>query len=356
MRDAEPLKREARLVRRLMSPAGRALADAAGRGLNAVPGLPESMLRGIRRFAASRDLRPRTALLLALAVRLALRARAEAIVQTPSGLRFDAIDQSQMVNNLLLLKGGARERCWEPQTSRLLEGLTRPEDRVVVAGANVGVHALMIARRLKPGVGGCHAFEPLERAFRILERNVALNGLAGVLWPVRAALGDRDGAARLRVDGDNSRIVDDGEGGAGAEETAALRSLDSLLADGTIGPVSGVVADIEGRELDMVRGAARLLAVSPLRYLVFEVHRGTEDACPGKTADLLSRAAGLGFELFAVIDDYRGLRRTEDEACALRRVVSPGRPFVLEDPWFNVLAVKGETLEELGRRVRISRA
>jgi len=346
MNDTEPLKREARIVRRLMNPAGRAVANAVGRALNAVPGLPAGVIRGIRRVASSRDLNPGSALMLALAMRLLLRPGSQAIVRTPSGLLFDAIDQSQLVNNILLLKGRRCGFCWEPQTSRLLAGWIREDDRVVVAGANIGYHVLMMAQRMRAGAGVCYAFEPLERAFRILENNVALNGLSRVVMPMRFALGERDGPAVLGVDGDNSRIVPEG-GGAETTEPVEMRSLDSLFAEGTLGPVSGVVADIEGHERDMIRGAVRLLEVSPVRFLVLEIHRDTEEACPGKIGDLLGHVSGLGFDLFAIRDDYRGLQRPSGDVCRVRRIHSPQAPFVLDDRWFNVLAVRGEGRTDL---------
>jgi FkbM family methyltransferase len=102
-----------------------------------------------------------------------------------SGERFEAPGD---VNPARITNGVYFKRVYTPRGLELPRGAT-----VVDVGANIGVFSVFAARG---GAGAVIAVEPFAKNAEYLERNLELNGCAGVRV-VRGALADRDGAVRL---------------------------------------------------------------------------------------------------------------------------------------------------------------
>jgi Protein-L-isoaspartate(D-aspartate) O-methyltransferase (PCMT) len=92
---------------------------------------------------------------------------------TPAGDVFDA-DLSSTLEWQLWAFGS-----YEPHLAELFGHLILPGDRCVDVGANVGVHAVRLAR-LTGQDGEVIAIEPDPDVVRRTQRNIALNGLANV--------------------------------------------------------------------------------------------------------------------------------------------------------------------------------
>jgi FkbM family methyltransferase len=135
-----------------------------------------------------------------------------------------------------------------------------PPDGVLVdVGANVGTYAIGVGLR-RPDAR-IHAFEPVTATRTTLERNVAKNGLEGriEIWP--AAVGEAQGSARVTTTQTLcNHLLRSGEAAASdAYEDVEVVSLDDFLA--TRGArVDFLKCDIEGAELEVLRGAAGLIA------------------------------------------------------------------------------------------------
>jgi FkbM family methyltransferase len=327
------------------------LANEVSRVVNLVPGLSYSLLGILRWYAVTHTLNPESLRRLTFWSRLIIRSQGEAMIHTPSGLCFNAFDQSQYVNQILLLKGTRMEYCWEPNGSRLLSDLVRQDDRVVVAGANIGFEALLIGNRLRNGNGICYAFEPIPGNLKTFIENIGLNRLEHQVKPLNFALSDMDTKTSMMAAGPNSSLLflDSGE----RKETVTVRSLDSLFREGMIEPISAMISDVEGFELEMILGAERLMSESPIRFIMFEVNGKTEEVCPGKTVRLFGFLANMGFQLFAVPDDYRGYQKPVSQKEKIVKIHNLQSPFILSDRWFNVLAVKPEIVPELSRLITI---
>jgi FkbM family methyltransferase len=320
-------------------------AEGLSRMINLIPGLPVFFLGQMRRYAATHTLNQERLRRLAFWIRLIIRSRGREIISTPTGLLFNAFDQSQYVNQILLLKGTRLNYCWEPKGSGLLANLLHEDDRVVVAGANIGFEAVLIGDRVRNGTGLCYAFEPISGTYKTLMENIHLNQLEKKVTPFNFALGESDTETPMLAAGPNSSLLFlDSDN---LKEKVTVRSLDSLYREGLIAPISAMIADVEGFELEMVLGGRNLLKDSPVRFIMFELNGKTEEVCPGKTTQLLIHLSELGFDFFAIPDDYRGFQKPSHNHRKLIEIHDFQSPFILPDRWFNVLAIKPKLKTDL---------
>jgi FkbM family methyltransferase len=159
--------------------------------------------------------------------------------------------------------------CYEPAMLARIAGLGRPGAYLDV-GANLGNHTVFFAQHCPATT--VHAFEPVDVALAMLVENVALNGLTNVsVHPF--GLSAQEGQFETQVG--NRRFA------------ISCRRLDDLHLDGPLAVV--VKVDVEGMELDVVRGAERTLRRDlPLMYV--EAH-STE-----RLAELEATLGGIGLQ------------------------------------------------------------
>jgi FkbM family methyltransferase len=169
----------------------------------------------------------------------------------------------------------------EDMRGRLAHG-----DLVLDVGAHIGTHSVYLA-----ALCGCRviAFEPHPEAFAALCENVRRNGVSAQVETRCCAVGADDGFATLE------EAPNLGETRAIASGNSSDVPLTRLDAPSSLGPVAALKVDIEGGELDALRGALRLLRMSrPLVYCeVKEQHRYEQ------VSDLL---AAEGYRLVATFN------------------------------------------------------
>lgn len=154
---------------------------------------------------------------------------------------------------------------FEPEECRFVTGHLQPGMVFFDVGANLGQYTLLAAQAVGL-TGHVHSFEPSARMFAELQYNVGLNGFDARCTLNNVAVFDRPGTARL------SRYAPGGEvfgslgqqeraGGAivGYDEVATI-TLDDYVVQRGIERVDLIKLDIEGAELQALRGAGDLLA------------------------------------------------------------------------------------------------
>jgi FkbM family methyltransferase len=70
-------------------------------------------------------------------------------------------------------------KIYEPYETELISSIIKPGNIVVDIGANIGYHTLIFAKLVGPN-GKVFAFEPEPTNFRLLEKNVSVNGYSNV--------------------------------------------------------------------------------------------------------------------------------------------------------------------------------
>ena len=146
---------------------------------------------------------------------------------------------------------------WNPDEYRAFREAARPGMTVLDVGANVGAYALLLGQWVGAG-GSVFAFEPAPETYDGLARHVELNQLGQVVHPVRAALGSESGTAALLAFGNqgSSRLAT-GLDGAGTIEVQ-VTTIDEFCDRHRLTPAF-IKIDVEGTELDVLRGARRTI-------------------------------------------------------------------------------------------------
>ena len=243
----------------------------------------------------------------------------------------------------------------ERTSRRLLAGLVRPGDTCVDVGAHVGLYALTLADRLRAlgGRGRVHAFEAAPENAALLRRNVAANGLAGLVDVVEAAVTDRVGSASL-VRGFNSGMHSTlpTPAATGVVDTVRATTLDAALPEPGTGAGLVVKIDVEGAEGAVLRGAERLLGSAAEVVLLVEYFPDLTRAVgadPGEILDLARRHGLAG----VVVDDPRGWAPLPELGAVLRareeRSRALGRPADTVHEAVNLLLARGRPLPPAGR-------
>jgi FkbM family methyltransferase len=142
---------------------------------------------------------------------------------------------------------------YEPYMQEAFLRFVRPGHVVLDVGAHVGFHALVCGLLAQPG-GSVIAVEPHPGSRLSLERQLRANPTLP-LSILPYALGSADGSARLSASagGSQSRIA------AGGDLPVELRTVDSLVADGTVPPPDVIKIDVEGHESEVLNGAQETL-------------------------------------------------------------------------------------------------
>jgi FkbM family methyltransferase len=156
---------------------------------------------------------------------------------------------------------------YEPHETALMARVVSPGWIVVDAGANFGWHAVHLSKLVGPE-GRVISFEPIPRTFKELKANAALNACDN-LEARQEALGDTEGEITIYVPsihlgaGAASQFLD-----AGEPVKAPILRLDDFLERRGIDHVDFIKADIEGGELNLLRGAEKLFSRCRPRVMI----------------------------------------------------------------------------------------
>jgi FkbM family methyltransferase len=165
----------------------------------------------------------------------------------------------------------------------------RPGDLFVDVGANVGSYAIWTAELGADVI----ALEPAEDTFALLEENVKLNGYP--IRTIRAAAGATRGIARFTSGRDCVNRMDP----EGVAEIAVL-TIDSLIGNRTI---AGMKVDVEGFEIDVLRGCERALSEHRVRLIQLEWNSTSLQAVGTDRRPIADLLAKYGYGLYCAAPD-----------------------------------------------------
>lgn len=175
---------------------------------------------------------------------------------------------------------------YESEMLHTLSSLLRRRDLVLDVGANIGTHSVFFA-----GVCGCRvvAFEPNPRAVESLRTNLRLNRLQKKVTIETVAVGaTRQRGALVQPTAHNLGTGAVAHNPAGEIE---IVPLDELAFDGKVALIK---IDIEGNDVDVLRGAGSLLARDH-PAIIIEARTAPEYAEAARLLDPLGYVAAGSF-------------------------------------------------------------
>jgi FkbM family methyltransferase len=230
------------------------------------------------------------------------RTRREALIALPWGLPIKIDPQEAVGHNI------ASQGLYELGVTETLWRLTEPGDLAIDAGANIGYMASIFGVRVGPN-GRVICFEPNAEVFRALRENVGnwrKDPRCGTFDLHQAALGKEPGKAFLHMNDwflnnrGTSWISDQVESAKDLRHIEVpLRTLDEIL--GHAATIGVMKLDVQGQELNVLRGTAGLLKRHAVRDIVFE----EETPYPAPTHEYLK---SFGYAVFGIAETFSGVQ------------------------------------------------
>lgn len=200
-----------------------------------------------------------------------------------------------------------RQLAWNAEEYAAFKSAVRAGSIVLDVGANVGAYTVLFAAWAGPS-GRVYAFEPAPDTRAALERQLALNGVGDRVRVRAEAVAGSSGVRRFQsigLRGDNRLVAGSTEG----LEVSAI-TLDDFCAREHVVP-DVIKIDVEGAELEALRGARRAIALASARGGAFvELHP--------------SEWRRIGVTRADIESELRAQRMT------LERVDRPGDPWTIE--------------------------
>ncbi|HVZ42342.1 MAG TPA: FkbM family methyltransferase [Ramlibacter sp.] len=222
-------------------------------------------------------------------------------------VRTDDADYLLFSTNDVISRGIHESGAWEPHLLTIANAFVSGVERPLVfdIGANLGGFAVRAAKMIQQSGGSVWAFEPQRIVYYQLCGNIFLNRLDNVV-AYNYAVGETDATLELPVP-DYARLSNVGGysveakwrelNGTQGFMTAATEAVRCVCLDNLAVPrrVNFIKLDVEGLELQVLRGAAKFLAAQGYPPIFFEVW-DTPWFAEGKKA-LLDYVLGLGYEV-----------------------------------------------------------
>ncbi len=166
---------------------------------------------------------------------------------------------------------------YEFKVRELIEKLSRGSNIIIDVGANIGKYSIL-ANKINP-YSRIYAIEPERDNFNLLKKNIELNNIKNVTT-IKVALNNKKGVGRLykcktNTAGHSLKIKME------EFEDVKTNTLDNLF--GELDCIDLIKIDIEASELDILKGAKKLLSRKKIKNIIIEI----DDTNMGKIEKLL---------------------------------------------------------------------
>lgn len=246
--------------------------------------------------------------------------------QAPAALRriherlLDVMPGDHLVSTLpggerVRLSARYRHLSWNPEEYGAFRHAVRPGSTVLDVGANVGAYSLLFALWAGPS-GRVIAFEPAPASVAGLREQLRLNGLSDRVEVVPSAVADVVGFASFECDGVSGSNAIVSRASGARLITVATTSIDAFCAGRGVRP-DVIKIDVEGAELDVLRGARQTLAVSSVEVFM-ELHPAAW-AARGLTGDAIRTELAAQGLVPEPLDPSIDIWKTEGICVRLRR-------------------------------------
>ena len=182
----------------------------------------------------------------------------------------------------------------------LIRENVKPGDVCFDVGANIGYVTLVLAK-LSGKDGVVYAVEPTKQNYKVLKKNIILNGYENNIFAKRLAISNKTGKATLYLSGQSnlSSLSRHSKTVTGRKEEVDTMTVDEYLEDKKTPNMYKM--DIEGHEVQVLNGMHKTATVSPPGTQIFmEVHPKLYNK-KLNMEDALKRFVKLGFRFRYVV-------------------------------------------------------
>jgi FkbM family methyltransferase len=219
----------------------------------------------------------------------------------------------------------ATYKAWTDYAERqLLRKVLKPGDVAVDAGANIGIYSQFLARCVGPS-GAVYSFEPAPENF---DRLHAAARAFSNLHILQAAVGQRSRKAELYV---SETLNVDHRTYRTANSARRALQIEMIALDDYFHPsqrVDLIKMDIQGYELQALRGAERVLADNPAAKLLVELWPYGLKQAGASWIDLVDALASKRMRIFEVTKSglvaFRSSSISADPGFYVNLFASPG--------------------------------
>ena len=218
------------------------------------------------------------------------------------------LDIDDWIQQHLYFLGG-----YEEKEIRFLTGVLEPGDVFIDLGANIGLFSL-VASSIISDTGKVYAFEPYSENFVRLTHHLQLNQCTNVIAE-QSAVSDQAGAIDLKGDrsSNNKGMISQYNKTFTVTETVPCLTLDKYYNDKIKTSVKCIKLDIEGGELNAIRGMAGILKMhNPI--LLIEVNDELLKMAGSSAVDLERELSLFNYSKYYLDKDGRLISsRLEDD-------------------------------------------
>lgn len=197
-------------------------------------------------------------------------------------------------------------RPFEPYTTELFEQAIKPGSKVLDIGAQFGYFSLIAAKQ-SGQEGRVYAFEPAPANFRLLDRNIQMNGYTDIIHAVQKGVGNRQTTETLFLYESSDSHGMFRQPSASVKETI---SIECITIDEFLGgqPVDVIKIDIEGNEPYALEGMKQTISKNDNIIMFVEFAPAFLRRAGVKPEDYLAQIRGLGFDVQLIDEHSRCLK------------------------------------------------
>lgn len=217
-------------------------------------------------------------------------------VDIPLGLKLLVSSKDCGVGMFLRLNGEL-----DPLHSQLFLDSLKPNFTVFDIGANVGYYTVLASKIIGKG-GRIYAIEPNPDNLDLLKKNIKLNNCRNVII-VNRALGERSGLAEMALDEASPGESSLAQNAKGKKITVQITTLDNFTKLENIKQVDVIKIDIEGGEIQALKGGAEFLKRSKEIRLFIECNVKTLKLFNSNPKKLVNLLEEFGYKIEKITNE-----------------------------------------------------
>ena len=218
-------------------------------------------------------------------------------ITLPFGARW-LLEGSELDHSLAKGDFESAETCF-------VERLLRPGMTALDVGAHHGYYTLL-ASTLVGSQGRVIAFEPSPRERIRLERHVRINKCTNVQIEPLALASEKSRADLYLVEGSEdycNSLRPPAVRSPTKTVPVEVTSLQEFLSHQRMGPIDFIKLDVEGAELEVLKGAGEALQNQPRPVLMVEVYESRTEPWGYRSREIVQLLSKAGYDWFSLLND-----------------------------------------------------